>query len=157
MTTSDAWLLECGESLLIAVGDHEMAEYVQQQNFYTVPGSPAYCSSVIVWQGNIVPVMDLARLQGAASTASHANSLLCVLRYQPAPNTAVMNLAVRVTRAPQKIKVNDEHACEIPEELQASALGQVNLACFNYDEKPVLIVDLARLCSAEFRDLANAA
>ena len=156
MSTSEAWLLDCGNSLAIAVGDHEMAEFVQQRSFHSVPGSPGYCSSVLVWQDNIVPVMDLSALQfGAAGEL--ANFFVCVLNYQEAPNTPIQHLALRVVRAPKKIRVDDEYACEIPEGLQSSVLRQVCLACFNYDELPVLVLDIAQLCSAEFRDLANAA
>lgn len=158
MSTSAAWLLQCGNSLSIAVGDHVMAEYVQQQNAYTVPGAPGYCSSVIVWQGHIVPVMDLEVLQGTkASSNQQENPLLCILYYQSEPNTPLKHIALRVTGTPQKVLVADENACEVPESLQSSPLGQVNLACFNHDELPVMVVDITRLCSAEFRELANAA
>ncbi len=157
MSSARAWLLECGNSLAFAVGDHEMAEYVQQQDFYPVPGAPAYCQGVIVWQGNIVPVMDLATLHDRNASSGQNRSYLCIINYQPPPNTALQQLAVRVTRAPQKIIVDDEHACEIPEFVDASVLGQACLACFNRDELPVMIIDIARLCSAEFRELACAA
>lgn len=157
MTTSKAWLLECGSSLAIAVGDHEMAEFVQQQGFYTVPGAPEYCSGVIVWQGNIVPVMDLATLHDPVAASRPDGSYLCILNYQSAPNTPLQYLAVGVTASPQKILVDDQHACELPDHLGTSVLGQVCLACFNRDELPVMILDIARLCSAEFREFANAA
>ena len=156
MTVSEAWLLDCGNSLAIAVGDHEMAEYMQGQNFYSVPGSPGYCSSVLVWQNNIVPVMDLSALQYGPG-GEQGNSLVCLLHYQETPNAPLQHLALRVARTPQKIRVDDEHACELPEGLQSSILGQVSLACFNYDGLAVLVLDIARLCSAEFRELANAA
>ncbi len=157
MTASEAWLLECGSSLALAVGDHEMAEYVQQQDFYPIPGAPEYCHGVIVWQGNIVPVMDLATLHDRNTSSGQDRSYLCVLNYQSAPNTALQHLALRVSRTPQKIIVDDQHACELPEYLGGSVLEKVCLACFNRDELPVIIIDLARLCSAEIRDLANAA
>ena len=48
MTVSQAWLLECGHSLAIAVGDHEMSEYLQQREQFTVPGSPRLFSTNIL-------------------------------------------------------------------------------------------------------------
>lgn len=156
MTVSEAWLLDCGNSLAIAVGDHEMAEYVQEQSFYSVPGSPGYCSSVLVWHNNIVPVMDLSVLQYGPG-GEEAKSLVCLLNYQEAPNAPLQHLALRVVRTPQKIRVDDDHACELPDGLESSILKQVSLACFSYDGLPVLVLDIARLCSAEFRELANAA
>jgi len=156
MSISEAWLLDCGNSLAIAVGDHEMAEYHQQRSYHSVPGSPGYCSNVLVWQNNIVPVMDLSALQYGAG-GELENFSVCVLNYQETPKTPLQHLALRVVRAPQKIRVDDEHACEIPDNLQSGILSQVCLACFNYDGLPVMVLDIAQLCSAEFRDLANAA
>ena len=156
MTMSTAWLLECGGALALAVSDHEMAEYVEQRETWTVPGAPDYCSSVMVWQNSIVPVMDLRALQ-AGFAADSDKSHVCVLNYQQAPNLPLQQLAVCVTRAPQKIRVDDEQACEFPASLESGKLREVTLACFAHDELPVLIVDIASLCSAEFRELATAA
>ena len=157
MTSSEAWLLECGNSLNIAIGDHEMAEFVQQGNQFKVPGAPEYCQSVIVWQGNIVPVMDLAILHDPANPIIEDDFYLSVLNYQTAPNMPIQHLAIRVTGSPRKILVDDAQACQIPQYLNASVLGQISLACFERDELQVMIPDIARLCSAEFRELANAA
>ena len=157
MSTSEAWLLECGSTLSIAVGDHELAEFVLQQGFHLVPGAPEYCSGVIVWRGNIVPVMDLAALYDPQAASGVRYNMLSVLKYQTEPNTPIQHLAVRVSGSPEKILVDDKHACECPEYLNSSVFGQLSLACFNRDEMPVMILDIARLCSAEFRELASAA
>jgi chemotaxis signal transduction protein len=156
MTMSAAWLLECGDSLALAVGDHEMVEYAQQGKTWTVPGAPGYCSSVMVWQNRIVPIMNLRALQGGPAETGEKPHV-CVLNYQEAPGLPLQQLAVCVTRAPQKIRVEDEQACEFPPSLEPGKLREVTLACFAHDGLPVLIVDIARLCSAEFRELANAA
>lgn len=156
MTISEAWFLECGNSLALAVCDHEMAEYVQPQQTWTVPGAPQYCARVMVWQNNIVPIMDIAALEGGAMLDAE-QSHVCVLHYQVAPQQPLQQLAVRVTRPPQKVKVDDEQVCEFPASMESGKLRDVTLACFNHDGLPVLVIDIARLCSAEFRELANAA
>lgn len=156
MTISEAWLLECGDTLALAVGDHEMAEYVQQRETWTVPGAPGYCSSVMIWQNNIVPIMDLRALQDGVAD-DQDRSHVCILNYQEAPNLPLQQLAVCVSRAPQKIRVDDEQVCEFPASLESGKMGEITLACFAHDGLPVLIVDIARLCSAEFREIANAA
>ena len=43
MSSSNAWLLECGDTLTIAVGDHEIVECVQPERYYSIPGTPDYC------------------------------------------------------------------------------------------------------------------
>ena len=156
MSSSEAWLLECGNALALAVGDHEMAEYVQQYESWTVPGAPDYCQRVMVWQNNIVPVMDLAALEGGSATNA-GQSDICILHYQAAPQQPLQHLALCVSRVPQKISVDDAQACEFPPSLESGKLREVTLACFSHDGLPVLIVDIAKLCSAEFCQLANAA
>ena len=157
MTTSDAWLLDCGDSLRIAVGDREMIELIRDQSCYPVPGTPDYCASVVAWQGRIVPVMDLARLHDAAAVRRHSSAYLCLLYYQSAPGQPVQPVAIRVTDAPERIRVDDAQVCELPEKFADSRLRAVTLCCFEQAGEGVLILDIASLCSAEFRDFATAA
>ena len=155
MTVSDAWLLECSDTISIAVGDHEMVEFVSTPIRFAVPASPQYCSSVLLWQENLVPVMDIAALLGHSS--DEVQSPMCLLTYQEQPGTALQQLVVPTTWPPEKIRVDDEQACELPEVISNSVLMPVSLSCFTHADQPVIILDIARLCSAEFRDAANAA
>ena len=155
MTSSDAWLLECRDSLSIAIAVHEMAEYVQAPIRFAVPGSPEYCSSVLLWQENLVPIMDIAALLG--HPPAEEISPMSVVTYQQQPGAPLQHLAISVTSAPEKIRVEDEQVCELPEELNTGVLMPVTLSCFTHDTRPVIILDIAGLCSAKFRDAANAA
>ncbi|MBW2471130.1 MAG: chemotaxis protein CheW [Deltaproteobacteria bacterium] len=155
MSTSDAWLLECGESLSIAVGDHQMVELLQAARCHHVPGSPNYCSQVLLRDEEIVPVMDIGALHhGAVAEAS--GSYLCLLHYQEVPNAPLRQLAVKVRRAPERIQVDDAQLCDLPSDFDNSLLKPLALSCFTHHAKPVLIIDIANLCSAGFRDLAAA-
>ncbi|MCP4982388.1 MAG: hypothetical protein GY935_18060 [Gammaproteobacteria bacterium] len=155
MSLSSAWLLQCGENLSIAVGDREMVELVQDQSSYPVPGSPKYCSSVLIWQESIVPIMDLALLHSGRGL-DLLNSYLCLLNYQEAPSLPIQQLALRVSEAPERIQVDDAQFCELSPDLTTKLLKSVTLSCFSHHAKTVLILDIASLCSAEFRDLAAA-
>ena len=156
MSLSSAWLLQCGEELSIAVGDREMVELVQGQSSHPVPGSPAHCSSVLIWQESIVPIMDLAILYGGTGL-DHRDSYLCLLNYQEAPNLPIQQLALRVSEAPERIQVDDAQFCELSPDLATSLLKPVTLSCFSHHARTVLILDIAGLCSAEFRELASVA
>jgi len=156
MSLSSAWLLQCGEDLSIAVGDREMVELVQGQSTHPVPGSPAHCSSVLVWQENIVPIMDLAVLYRGQGL-DHESSYLCLLNYQAAPHQPIQQVALRVTEAPERIQVDDGQFCDLSPELASSLFKPVTLSCFSHHANNVLILDIASLCSAEFRELAAAA
>ena len=62
MNASDAWLLECGEALSIAVSDRQMVELLQAEHCHHVPGAPYYCSRVLLRNDNLIPVMDIEAL-----------------------------------------------------------------------------------------------
>ncbi|MCP4331794.1 MAG: chemotaxis protein CheW [Gammaproteobacteria bacterium] len=157
MTTTQAWLLECGESLSIAIGFNEMVELLQNQNSYSVPGSPGYCSRVLIWQeSTVVPVMDITSLH-SEDGENHENPYICLLKYQQAPQMPLQYLALLVNTPPRRIEIDDDQACELPEEIVRSTLQPVAVSCFLYEDKPVVILDLTYLCSAEFRDLAYSA
>ncbi len=156
MSLSTAWFLQCGNELSIAVGDREMVELVRGQSVHAVPGSPSHCSSVLVWQDSIVPVMDLAILDTGIGI-DLSDSYLCLLNYQDEPNSPLKQLALRVSEAPERIQVDDAQFCELSPDLSTSLLKSVALSSFSHHAKTVLILDLAGLCSAEFREMATAA
>lgn len=151
MSTSDAWLLDCGESLSIAVGDHEMVELVQTGTQHQVTESSAQGTEVLQWQEKTVPVMEISSLHSGTGLAA-PDSYLCLLNYQVSVDTPLQQLALRVTRAPERIQVDDAQVCEFPREFDNSQLKTVTLSCFTHHAKPVLILDIASLCSSEFRD-----
>ena len=153
MTASDAWLLKCSDTVTIAVSDLEMVEYIDGPIQFEVPGSPEYCSSVLLWHENLVPIMDVAVLLG--HPPDEMKTRLSLLTYQEIPGAALQQLAISVVRTPQKIRVDDGQACELPEEVNSSVLMPICLSCFSHDDQPVIILDIARICSAEFRDIAN--
>ena len=152
MSTSEAWLLECGNSLSIAVGDHEMLELLHAQRCDPVAQAPAFCAEELQRHDGTVPVMDLEMLY-REDAASRDASYLCLLYYQQAPGQPLQQVALKVERAPERIRVDDAQFCEFPREHENCALRSVTLSCFTHDAKPVLIVDLSGLCSSEFRAL----
>ncbi len=150
MTVSDAWLLETNHSLSIAIGDHEMVEYIHAPACFSVPGSPEYCNKVLSWQDNLVPVMDLGILLG--QPAIEVGSFTSLVAYQDQPRSPLQYLAIKVRSAPDKIRVDDSQVCELPKGNGADLLMPLCLSCFTHEGQPVVILDIARLCSAEFRD-----
>lgn len=153
MSVSDAWLLEPNDSLLMAIGDHEMVEFVQAVTSFPVPGSPDYCRSVVFWQNNLVPVIDMGVILG--KPALDASAFVSLVAYQQQPGLPLQYLAIKVTTAPEKIRVDDAQVSEIPDELSNSLLMPVCYSCFTHRDRQVVILDIAGLCSAEFRDLVN--
>lgn len=154
MSTSDAWLLECGESLKIAVGDHEMIELVQTGQPDQLSAMTGQNGEVLQWQDSQVPVIDIATLH-AGTQQAWPDSYLCLLNYQASPGGPLQQMALRVRQAPERILVDDAQVCELPREYDDSPLKAVTLSCFTHHAEPVLIVDISRLCSDDFRAQAS--
>ena len=154
MSSSNAWLLECDPALIVAVGDHEIVEYIQPQRCYSVPETPHYCNRVIAWQNRLVPVMDLALLTGIGSLQQEL-SFVCLLCYQLAPREALQYLALRINRTPQKVAVDDSQVCELADDDISPLLNSVTLCGFTHMQQAIAILDLGKLCSDEFRETAQ--
>jgi chemotaxis signal transduction protein len=156
MSSSNAWLLACSDTLTVAVSDHEIVECVQPERYFSVPATPNYCSSVIAWQDKLVPVMDLAAALDGANTIPLDKAFVCMLSFQLAPRQPLQYLALRINGTPQKIRVEDEQVCEAPAEGFSQLLKSATLCCFSHQQLPVAILDVAKLSSDEFRELAQA-
>ncbi len=150
MSTSNAWLLDCGESLSIAVGDGEIAELLPAERYQQEQGSSGQGSNVLLWQDKNVPIMDAGLLHNGGSLG-WSESYLCLLNFQAAPNMPLQQLALRVRQAPERIQVDDAQVCEFPREHDDSQLKAVTRSCFTHHAKPVLILDLSSLYSNEFQ------
>ena len=154
MSISSAWLLEPNDLLSIAIGDHEMVEYVHVSVSFPVPGAPKYCNQVLYWKHNLVPVMDIGVLLG--NPAQGASTFICLIAYQEQSGSVLQYVAVKVRTAPEKIRVDDSLVCDLPADINEGVLLPLCLSCFSHGGRPVVILDIAGLCSGEFRDLINA-
>ena len=152
MSGASAWLLECADALTVAVADHEIVECIQPERFYPVPAAPPYCSTVVEWQGRLVPVMDMGQVF-TATRAPTQSTFVCLLAYQEAPRSPLQYIGLPVNKTPQKVEVDDAQICE-PD--GSALLRAIALSCFTHLQQSVAIVDVARLCSGEFRELAQA-
>ena len=156
MSSSNAWLLECSDALTVAVSDHEIVECVHPERYYRIPETPGHCSSVIAWQGKLIPVMDLTAALDSAHKAALDAALVCLLSYQLAPKQPLQYLALHIIDTPQKILVDDAQVCEIPVEGVSPLLKSVSLCAFTHQQLPVAILDIAKLCAVEFREMVEA-
>ncbi len=149
MSTSEAWLLDCGDGLSIAVGDHQFVELLPADADCREPGENA--DGTLAWQQSRVPLLELGRPAAAGGAGYH-----CILYFQQAPDTPLRAAAIRVYGAPERIRIDDTQACELPPEHRNAALAGAVLSCFVHEEKAVLILDIAALCGVDSAALAVA-
>ena len=76
---------------------------------------------------------------------------VAVLAYQIQSEAQLQYVAVAVTSVPRKIVVSDDHACELPTKF-FGVWRPLALACFVHESVATPILNVAYLCSIEFRD-----
>jgi chemotaxis signal transduction protein len=153
-----AWLLRLPGRLHAAVGERELVHIIPQTpTLYEIPGAPEHCRHALVWQGEILPLMDVgARLRGAhgqdqTMTLAGIAVLVGVVAYPDPVGGEVRHAGLRLARVPVRVSVSDAQACRLPHEgpdwtrLAISCFAQPGLG-------PVPILDLSRLFGAPVRD-----
>ena len=74
---------------------------------------------------------------------------ICIVAYQHRAGEALKQLAISIERAPYKIRVDDDQACELPDYLSESQLQKYVVSCFEAESKPIVILDYALFSQAE--------
>jgi chemotaxis signal transduction protein len=147
MAEATAWVIELSNGLYAAVGDRQMVHIVEEPIFERIPHTPAHCQHVLLWEDELLPMMDLAAwLTG--KPAESVRQSIGVVRWQAHPDTAPQYGALLFTGIPQKVSLRDEQACRVPE--QPAGLDAIALSCFRHDDQPVAILDLPHIFSAAF-------
>ena len=146
MTETTAWLLQCNESLRIAVAEYEIVEYVQHPIMRPATVNNHVSSEVDV-RGASIPVIDLPHLMELSSPQE--SPAICIVAYQLIAGGELKQLALSTQNSPVKIMINDSQACEPPKDLKGNRLEQYIISCFEDDAGPVLIFDFASFSSGE--------
>lgn len=79
---STAWILTLDGALRAAVGGRELVYLIEAPTLLDVPLSPPYCRQVLVWNENLLPVMDLAAYLRPGKPARRTQTLAGVFAYQ---------------------------------------------------------------------------
>ncbi len=146
---AQAWLLRPVGAAFCAVADHEIMQYLNGPTLYAAPFALPHCCTATVWQGQLVPVLSLGPLTGDDAPIRD----IVVLAYQSSAGEPLDYIGLAVRTGPVKISVADDAACALPERHQ-DLWQTVAKSCFTHAMEPAPILDIERLCSAEFRDFA---
>jgi len=148
MSEVNAWLLDLGSGLYAAVGEPEIIHVLPDvPTLFAVPQAPAHCRQVLVWQGAIVPLMDIAtRLVGRPNGVTAAGGRIVIAAFQERPGAPARQGALLLNAAPVRIRVNDDQACELPQ--APPAWRRLAAACFEHSQRgPVPVLDLPAVFS----------
>jgi len=148
--TSRAWLLDFGEGLQAAVGHHEMWQIIISPTLFHIPCTPPYCNNVLIFQGNILPVLDIPILLGREPTSVTSNKIIGIAVYQDDPNHPIHYGCFHLATMPQNIYVSDDEACELS--AQQRHWKALALSSFSLNDVAIPIINLAYLFAAEFHN-----
>jgi len=151
----NGWVLKLRGQWRAAVGLRELVHVLPYSpRLYMVPQTPPHARHVILWEGKIVPVVDLvayleAGVERGPRTETNRISLdrlVGIVAYQTASDAEVSLAGMLLGKVPERIRVTDEQACALPQ--SPPGWNQVALSCFEHpDYGAVPILDLPRLFS----------
>jgi len=150
MAEATAWLLSFKGHLRAAVGELELVHVLTESpTLFAIPDTPGYCRHVLVWQGHLLPLVDLgARLEGdrhlQSDTVAGIDSLIAILAYQRSPGDPPEYGGLLLDRVPIRALVSDDRACALSPELEA--WRSLAISCFEHgDHGPIPVLDVPRL------------
>jgi chemotaxis signal transduction protein len=138
MHRSAAWRLYLDDQLSAAIGEREMIHLISAPQLWEVPGAPLHCQEVLLWQGEVLPAMDLAAWLGGQRARTKVR-YAAVLAYQGAPGTSPRYGALLLSQLPVRVLVEDEQGCPLPPQ---AGWPRIALSCFSQEGQPVPILDL---------------
>lgn len=144
MAEATAWIVNLDGGWRAAVGEREMMHLVETPVLEDIPQTPVHCRQVLLWEGELMPVIDLsAWLTGQPAEGAHAS--VGIVGWQTQTDAAPQYGALLLSGAPQKTRVVDEQLCKLPE--QPSGWESIAISCFSHDGQPIPILDVAYLFS----------
>ena len=144
MSRTNAWILDLGMGYKAALGWRELLHFIDIPITFAVPCTPLYCHNVLFWQGQLLPVMDVAsRLGGTAQKAQ----FIAVVGYQQKRGEYPQFGALQLASLPAQVAVSDEQACKLPEKSQG--WDELAISCFDYRGDAVPVLDLNRLFNVQ--------
>jgi len=145
--TNRAWLLDFGGGVQAACGHHEMWQVLISPTLFEVPCTTFYCDNVLIFQDDILPVLDVISLfeQKVIQTSSQ---IVGIAIYQQNPSAPIHYAGLRLANMPLSVYVSDEQMCDLPADQPFQE--PLAISCFSYENKEIPIIDFAYLFSEEF-------
>ncbi len=149
MAESIAWILDFGNSAIAAIGELELVHLDENPELFVIPKTPCYCQHALIWGETILPVIDMVvALQD--QQISRETCYAAIIRYRQEINSPLQFGALLLAKMPERIKVDDDLACPLPENLQT--LKSLAVSCFTLDGEGIPIIDLASIFSRPAQD-----
>ena len=142
-----AWLLQVDRHTIVAVGQYELIHIVDKPDYIPIPQAPEYCRHVIIWNDNIVPVVNLeAWDSGSLQTCSSA--AVAILVYKDSQDDFSYG-GVKLDHTPTQQRVRNEQFSQLT--IEQEKWRKISLSCFKTNAgKLVPILDVYTLFAKRF-------
>jgi chemotaxis signal transduction protein len=144
MSEATAWIVHFEGGFQAAVGGREMLHIIVSPLLEDVPQTPVTCQRVLIWENDILPVMDLtAWLMNRPAACD--NVLVGIVGWQPQEGATPQYGALLFSAIPRKVRLNDEQVCDLP--TQPPEWLDVAISCFLHEGQAIPILDIPWLFS----------
>ncbi len=145
MAQTTAWLLEIDDNSYIAIAEKAMIHIVLEPKLFHIPHTPQHCHQVILWQHELLPVVDLA-VYLQQKPIERSQTFIAIVAYQKTPyNQSIHYGSLSLNSAPARIQVNDNQQCALP--IEPKRWQQIAISCIQHQNNIVPIVDLTKVFS----------
>jgi len=136
------WLLPLDQAVNVAVGEYEFVHIVDQPEYISIPRTPEYCKHVILWNENIVPVINLSSWFYGHEQSEDAG-VVAILIYNNSEGELLYG-GIKLINIPVLDKVKNDQGCSLPG--NADKWKEISLSCFkSCNGEVVPILDVAAL------------
>lgn len=141
MSGVQAWLIELHDGNRVAIGEFEMKHVIPDDvDLYAIPHSPFYCNNVLIWEGSVLPVMDVSAWMNGTATPRN-ESVFGIVAYRDPLWGETHHGVLQMAGMPRRVGVTDEQACELDDR----RWSDIAIACFRETERAIPVLDLAHL------------
>ena len=149
MNKAAAWVMKVNKSVYVSVSQLELVHIINKPYSINIPNTPEYCQNIIIWNDNILPVIDLSRLLNDTHSSSNLN-YIAVIIYRDA-NSEIQYGGMDLAESPELEYVENNQLCELPE--YSNEIQNISLSCFiSKDGHEVPILDMSKLFSRNFSE-----
>lgn len=142
--TAQARLLPYAPGRRVALAPRATLELVVPQKVVPVPGAAALGASLMAWQQQWLPLLDLHQLLLGRAGPQHAGPQhALVVAYLAPDGQAVRHGAIWAPELVSTVNVSDAQACALPDD--HALWPRVTASCFLHEGQPVPVLSLVRL------------
>jgi len=141
--------MKVDDSLYASVSQMELVHIINRPNTFNVPNAPEYCKNIIIWNDNILPVIDFSCVFNKARSSANCD-VVAVIIYRNC-NNEIQYGGISLAVTPELEFVDNKQMCKLPD--YTGDLQSISLSCFISKEgHEVPILDMSKMFSIKYSE-----